>query len=224
MPIRKIPLINNEIYHIYNRSISSIPVFVSKRDYQRGLEILNYYQFAKPPLSFSKSKKLSIKERAKLLENLTKKGRLAKIICFCLMPNHFHFLLKQIKEGGVSKLIANFQNSYTRYFNIKNKRIGPLFQGAFKAVRVETDEQFVHVSRYIHLNPYSSAVIDSFEKLEKYPWSSFREYLQYNQGRKISFPEEVLNLFQNPQEYRKFIFDQADYQRELEKIKHLTLE
>lgn len=107
------------------------------------------------------------------------------------MPNHFHLLLKQTKENGISKLVANFQNSYTRYFNLKNERVGPLFQGVFKALRVKTDEQLIHVSRYIHLNPYSSSVIKSFEELKRYPWSSVEEYL-HPQTKKISFrqPEE----------------------------------
>lgn len=224
MPLRTTPLVNNEVYHIYNRGISFTPVFVSKRDYQRGLDVLSYYQFAKTPLSFSKVKRLSLKERANLLKKLNKEdNRLVKILCFCLMPNHFHLLLKQVKEDGISRLVANFQNSYTRYFNLKNKRVGPLFQGAFKTVRIETDEQFIHISRYIHLNPYSSLVIKTLEKLESYPWSSLGEYL-YSRKRKLSFPKEVLSFFKTPQKYRKFVFDQADYQRELEKIKHLMLE
>ena len=224
MPLRTTPLVNNEVYHLYNRSISFTPTFVSKRDYQRALEILNYYQFAKTRLSFSKVRRLSLKERTNLLEKLRKKGnRLVKILCFCLMPNHFHFLLKQMKKGGISKLVANFQNSYTRYFNLKNKRVGPLFQGPFKAVRIETDEQFIHISRYIHLNPYSSLVIKTLEELERYPWSSLGEYL-HPREKKLSFPKEILSFFKNPPKYKKFVFDQADYQRELEKIKHLVLE
>lgn len=224
MPIRKTPLINNEIYHVYNRSISFTPAFVSKKDYQRTLEILNYYQFAKTPFSFSKFKKISTKKRAKFLEKLNKENnRLAKILCFCLMPNHFHLLLKQTKENGISKLVANLQNSYTRYLNLKNKRLGPLFQGVFKVIRIETEEQFVHVSRYIHLNPYSSLVIKTLGEIEEYAWSSFREYLHPSKNQ-ICFSKEILNFFKNPKEYKKFVLDQANYQKEIEKIKHLVLE
>lgn len=224
MPIRVAPLVNNEVYHVYNQGISFTPTFVSKRNYQRALETLNYYQFAKTPISFSKFKRLSTKERTNLLEKLNKKDdRLVRILCFCLMPNHFHFLLKQIKKEGISKLVANLQNSYTRYFNLKNKRVGPLFRGAFRAVRIETDEQLIHVSRYIHLNPYSSLVIKALKELEGYPWSSLGEYL-YPQKREFSFPKEILSFFKTPQKYKKFVFDQADYQREIEKIKHLMLE
>ena len=142
------------------------------------------------------------------------------------MPNHFHLLLKQLKNNGISTLVANFQNSYTRYFNLKNKRVGPLFQGAFKAVRVETDEQFLHVSRYIHLNPYSSLVVKSLEELQRYPWSSLPEYLNPKKHKnKISFPKEILDFFDdNLHDYQKFIYNQAEYQKNLETIKHLIFD
>ena len=115
------------------------------------------------------------------------------------------------------------QNSYTKYFNLKRKQTGSIFQGHFKAVRVETDEQLVHLSRYIHLNPYSSFVVKSIEKLETYPWSSLPDYLGET---KYSFlnKKPVLDFFKNNKAYQKFVFDQADYQKNLEKIKHLTWE
>lgn len=139
------------------------------------------------------------------------------------MPNHFHFLLKQVEEEGTSKFMSNFTNSYTRYFNVKNKRNGPLFQGKFKAIRIETDEQLLHLSRYIHLNPYSSYVVKTLKDLEKYPSSSFPEYLGKSQTSLCS-KEIILGQFKNLNLYKKFVFDQADYQRRLEKIKHLILE
>lgn len=224
MPRRIIPLVNEETYHVYNRSISSIPVFVSNSDYHRAIEALNYYQFSEVQISFSKFKKLSLRKRALLFEKFNKRGkRLVKILCFCLMPNHFHLLLKQFRKEGISKFIANFQNSYTRYFNLKNKRVGPLLQGTFKAIRIGTDEQLIHVSRYIHLNPYSSLVVRNLEELEKYPWSSLKEYI-FPQRKGLSFPKEVLEFFKSFREYKKFVFDRANYQKELEKIKHLVLE
>ncbi len=224
MPARLIPLVNQEIYHIYNRSINSVPIFASKNNCQRALELISYYQFAKTPLSFSKLKKLSVKRKTEILHNLSVKDeRQIKIFSFCLMPNHFHFLLEQAEEKGISKFLANFQNGYARYFNLKNHRIGPLFQGAFKAVRIETDEQLLHVSRYIHLNPYSSLVVKSLRELEEYPWGSLREFIGLEE-EKISFPKKILDFFKSPAEYQQFVFDQADYQRELETVKHLVLE
>ena len=224
MPGRKIPLVNNEIYHVLNKGISLQPTFLTKRDYQRALQTIFYYQNQKPPLKYSRFLSLSNKQRETILDNLRKqKLILVEIIAFCLMPNHFHFLLKQVANRGISKFISNFTNSYTRYFNTKNKREGALFKGKFKSVRIESDEQLLHVSRYTHLNPYSSYVIKTLEELENYPYSSLPEYLQ--RSPKGSCQKEIiLDQFKNLNSYKNFVFDQANYQRELENIKHLILE
>lgn len=118
--------------------------------------------------------------------------------------------------------MANFQNAYARFFNSKNRRDGPLFQSMFKAVRIEDNNQLLHVNRYMHLNPVSSYLIEK-EELAIYPWSS---YLQYIDKVPNSFvkTELVLDQFRNIEDYKKFVFDQADYQRQLASIKHLILE
>jgi len=118
--------------------------------------------------------------------------------------------------------MSNFQNSYTRYFNTKHRRKGPLFYDQFKAVRIETDEQLIHVSRYIHLNPYSSYVIKDFKNIKDYLWSSLPDYLSGKKG--ICETNVILDFFKNKKEYFEFIYNQADYQRELDRIKHLDLE
>jgi len=224
MPGRKVPLVKNEIYHILNKGISLQTTFLTKRDYDRALQTTFYYQNQKPPVKYSRFLSLSNKQRLLILEKLKSEGLfLVEIIAFCLMPNHFHFLLKQITAGGISKFIGNFTNSYTRYFNTKNKREGALFKGKFKAVRIESDEQLLHVSRYIHLNPYSSYVIKTLEELENYPYSSLPEYLQKSPNS-LCQKEIILDQFKNLNSYKNFVFDQANYQRELENIKHLILE
>lgn len=224
MPGRKIPLVTNQIYHGLNRGISFQPTFTIKKNFQRAIEVMRYYQNQKPPLRYSQFTALSNKRRKQILKNLAKEKKfLVEIIAYCIMSNHFHFMLKQSKEGGISKFMSNFTNSYTRYFNIKNKRSGPLFGGKFKAIRVETDEQLLHLSRYIHLNPYSSYVVKTLKDLEKFSFSSFPEYLGKTQII-ICNKEIILSQFKNPESYKKFVFDQADYQRELEEIKHLALE
>lgn len=119
--------------------------------------------------------------------------------------------------------MSNFQNSYARYFNTKSKRISPLWQGQFKAVRIEDDNQLLHISRYIHLNPYTSFVVKNLKALLQYQWSSLSEYLNPATGG-ICSKEIILSQFGNLDDYQKFILDQADYQRRLEGIKHLILD
>lgn len=221
MPRRKIVIANNEVYHIVNRSIAKIPIFKGKRDYQRALETIDFYRFTNSLLSFSHYKRLQRKKEEEFIENLRKNKTLIEIFAFCLMPNHCHFLLKQNQNKGISIFMGNFLNSYARYFNTKYKRSGALFQSMFKAIRIESDEQLLHISRYIHLNP-SSAYLIEIKALEGYPWSSFPEYTsRIHSFTKTDF---ILNYFKTKGAYKKFVFDQAEYQRELQKIKHLILE
>lgn len=224
MPGRLIPLVTGEIYHFFNQGIDRRPAFTDRKEYSRVLQTLIYYRFSSPPVKLSQFLLLSNENRVNMMNKLnTRKQYLIRVLSFCFMPNHFHLLTIQDKDNGISKFMSNFQNSYTRYFNTKHERIGPLFLDQFKAVRIETDEQLLHVSRYIHLNPFSSFIVKQIDDLESYKWSSFSEYLSSsNEG--ICEKNNILALLKNKEEYKKFVFDQANYQRELEKIKHLLIE
>ena len=224
MPGRKVVLANNEIYHVINKGVASQPIFANNWQYQRALNILFYYQNRELPLKYSHFIVESSKNRDKILANLRSEKKFwAEIIAYCLMPNHFHFLLKQKADHGISKFMGNFANSYTRYFNSRQKRSGPLFQGKFKAVRIETEEQLLHVSRYIHLNPCTAYVIKNIGDLENYSFSSYPEYLGKT-SLQFCNKEMIFNYFKSKRLYQDFVFNQADYQRSLEEIKHLVLE
>lgn len=224
MPGREIPLVSGQIYHVFNRGVASQPIFNTKRDYKRFLEIWLYYRNVHVPIRYSKFITLSTEIRSQILKGLNEK-RIFNVdcLCYCLMPNHFHFVLRQLKDGGISQFVSKATNSYSKYFNTKNERSGPLLQGKFKAVRIETDEQLLHVSRYIHLNPYTAFMIKSYQEIINYPFSSLREYLGLEQGHNVE-AKEVLNNFKNIQQFKEFVFDQADYQRRLGLIGHLILE
>ncbi len=222
MPGRKIPLVTDEIYHVYNRGINKQPTFTTKKEYQRAILAIEFYRVSSPPIRLSKFLELEQDKQKEITKITNQAEKLVDIICFCLMPNHFHFLLKQKMEDGISKFIGNFQNSYTRYHNTRNERDGSLFLDQFKAKRIETDEQFIHVSRYIHLNPYTNFIVRTVGELEKYPWSSFSNYLTGNDG--FLEPNLVLDMFGSREKYKHFVFDQADYQRKLKLIEHLILE
>ena len=224
MPGRSTPLVTNQVYHVFNRGVASQPTFLDKRDYDRALETMSFYQNKNIPLRYSFFLRLPEGERADLLNQMRKKREyVVDILAYCLMPNHVHLLLKQLQDDGISTYMSNGTNSYTRYFNTKNKRAGPLYQGKFKAVRIETDEQLLHVTRYIHLNPFTSYVVKTLKELEHYPYSSLAEYLGHRDKGTCN-AEFILSQFRSRKAYKKFLFDRADYQRELENIKHLTLE
>lgn len=223
MPGRLTPLVNDQIYHVFNRGINHQPTFLNKIEYKRAKLVIDFYRFSNLPTKLSKFLTLSNDDRTKITENLRKENdKLIDILAYCIMPNHFHLLLRQLKDKGISKFLGNLQNSYTRYFNTKNERDGSLFLDQFKAKLITTDEQLIHVSRYIHLNPYTSYVVKDFDNLLQYSWSSLSEYLK--KKSEICELATIMSYFKTPNDYQKFIEDQADYQRQLHKIQHLALE
>lgn len=222
MPEFRTPLITNEYYHVFNRGVARQPTFLSKNDYEQALLALSYYRFVNPPMRLSRYKELSVEERSITLSELQGNEKRVEIISFVFMPNHFHMLLKQTAENGISSFISQFSNSYTRYFNTKHNRVGPIFQGVFKSVHVETTEQLVHLSRYIHLNPVVSTVIREND-LSTYRWSSLPDYLE-EKNFSIIYSEPILEQFSSRKEYLNFVSDHVGYARELEQVKHLILE
>lgn len=211
MPSRKVPFVNDEYYHIFNRGVAKMPIFNNAFDYKHFLSTVLYYQIdgPKPRFSFFRNKPISLEKNMKIVD----------IICYCLMPNHFHFMLRQKRENGITEFVSKVSNSYTKYFNIKNKRVGPLLQGEFKSVYVESNEQLLHLSRYIHLNPLIGYVT---KELKEYGWSSYPAYLGLNGN--ICSKEIVLDQFKSESAYEQFVLDQVSYARELDFIKHKLLD
>lgn len=223
MPRRKVPLIEGEYYHIFNRSINKEPILSTTKDCKRATAALNFYMYKNPPVRLSHFLARGPDKRKEIIKNLEENyPRIVEIIAYCFMPNHFHLLLKQVQDRGISTFISLFQNSYTRYFNTKYQRDGHLFKGQFKAVRIEDDEQLLHLTRYIHLNPYSSFVVRDLTQLENYSFSSLPEYLGNKQG--FCHKKIVIDKFRNIEDFKNFVFNQAEYQRRLDEIKHLTIE
>ena len=223
MPRRKTILANGEYYHVFNRGVASIPIFKNQASYRRFINLIDYLQYGNTPTSFSNFLKLSIADRQDIMTKLQIENRqLIEIISFCLMPNHYHFVLLQKVDKGISKFIANLQNSYGKYFNLRFNRAGPLVQPSFKAVRIETNEQLLHVTRYIHLNPITSFLVNEIEFLS-YEWSSLPEYITNIKRYSFVNTDIVLDILDSEQ-YKEFVFDQINYQQELHKIRHLMLE
>ncbi|MEK7553088.1 MAG: hypothetical protein AAB504_00130 [Patescibacteria group bacterium] len=136
------------------------------------------------------------------------------------MPNHFHFLVKQLEDGGITWFMQRLANSYVHYLNIKHRRVGPLFQGRFKNILVDSDNQFLHLSRYIHLNPLVSNLTTD---LKKYAWSSYPSYIS-NYNDNLSESKFILENFKSEGGYERFVLDQADYAKSLEDMKHHILD
>lgn len=214
MGLRKTALVTGETYHVLNRSVQGMPIFKGRRENALFLEAMKFYLQPNPPTKFSRYRINRDKFPIKL------EKRLVTIINFCLMPNHFHFTLRQEEERGIRRFIQRLTNSFAHYFSIKYQNRGPVFEGNFRAVHIGTDEQLLHLSRYIHLNPVSSYLV---ENPEDYPYSSYRLYLRKATSDIIN-SSLVLGQFSSTEKYQQFVLSRKDDQRELEKIKHLTLE
>jgi len=203
----------NAFYHVFNRGVEKRKIFLDSKDF----EIFIYYLFVYlKPLNdvLKKYPLLPIRLRSKNLSSEI------ELISYGLMPNHFHFLLRQFSKNGISRLMKQVTNAYTEYFNKRYKRTGGLMQGTFKAARVGTDEQLVHLSRYIHLNPVIGGVVNS---IDDYNWSSYKDFIMGN-PKGLCNTSIILNLFKSSDEYKNFVKDQINYALGLKKTEGLTID
>lgn len=217
MQIRKNPLVNDEIYHIFNRSIAKYIIFNTSNDYSRIIEMISFYRHKNSPCCYSKFKLYQKSFQDQVLINLEKdNNHLVEIIAYCIMPTHFHFILKQMVDDGISKFMAKVSNSYTKYFNTEHTRSGPLYEGHFKNILVKDDAQLLHLTRYVHLNPVSAGIIN---KPEDWEYSSYNDFLSPSPTSVVA---QTLDI--KPEKYQKFVEDQISYQRQLSKIKSLLID
>ena len=220
MPSRKDFLSNNNYYHIYSRSIAKYIVFNDNDDFGRFLELLDLCRHKNFSYKFSKFMELELLTRQSIIQSLEKENlHLVDIVAYCIMPTHVHLLLKQISDDGISKFMLRLMSSYSRYFNFKHHRNGPLWTGRFKDVIVTTDEQLLHLTRYIHLNPTSAGLV---ENSADWLFSSFNEYIESDKTRKLCNFDSIVNM--DPKEYKKFVLDQKLYQRQLAMIKNIIID
>lgn len=208
MPRRRTIFANDYYYHLYNRGVEKRTIFEDKKDYHTFLEILAYYLIPdkKEPLIFSRKPQVKISHGVSLL-------------CYCLMPNHFHFLIKQRKNKSIVSLMHALGVTYCKYFNKKYNRVGSLFQGRFKAKIVRRDEYLLQLSKYIHLNPK-----EIYRKpLSTYPYSSYKFYLGPAPKEFID-TETVLSYFSAQHKhlsYQKFV---EEIEPEFSSIEPILLE
>ncbi|MFH1768958.1 MAG: transposase [Candidatus Omnitrophota bacterium] len=221
---RKEKIQSGQLYHVFSKSIAGYRIFNSNRDFSRMRDMIRYYRTEKAKVKFSRFIMLR-KEGKEVLSNLNTpksfgNNLLVQIISYCLMPTHLHFILKQLKENGISTFMMKLLNSYSHYFNTKHRRKGPLWEGRFKNVLIDSDELLLHMTRYVHLNPVTAYIVDD---PQSWPASSYNEYLlEIGEENKICKYGDILEI--NPQTYKEFVNDRIGYQRELSNMKGLLLD
>ena len=216
---RKDRLENNHYYHIFSRSIAKFVIFNDEEEFSRFAEIFNLYKYINFDHQYSKFVRLDPILQSQIIKNLTTdKEVLVEVIAYCIMPTHVHFILKQVIDKGISRFMSKILNCYTRYFNIKHKRVGPLWSSRFKSVLIENDEQLLHLTRYIHLNPTSAGLV---KNPADWASSSYTEYVD-PLSEKLSIYQSLISM--SPKEYKKFVLNHKDYQKEISKIKKITID
>ncbi len=171
-------------------------------------------------LNVEKTRSFSIAVKLKHEFRRTKSSEgLVDILCYCLMSNHIHLLVKENVTGGISKYMQKLLNGYAKFFNMSQERAGSLFTNPFRAVLINGDDQLLHVSRYIHLNPYAAHMTDN---VFGYRWSSLAEYV--DRVEQPACHTKLIHSLLKPKEYKKFVADEADHARSIADIKHLLLE
>lgn len=245
MPYRKEQFETGRIYHVVLRGIDNNKLFKNIDDHYRG--IFSIYEFntvnsveilkrrrdrARMKAHFKKLQKAGGNPTSAQLDS---RDKLVEILAFCLMPNHIHLLVKQLKEGGVIKFMKKFGGGYAKYFNKKYSRKGYVFQNRFLAVPIKTDEQLQIVFAYIHANPVSLAEprwkekgIGNFKKVIKfikdYKWSSFSDYLGKSNFPSVTGREFMLETIGSAKACDKFVEDYIKYKGGFKESPSLFLE
>lgn len=184
-------------YHIYNRGVEKRQIFQDRDDYTKFLYLLKVY--LSPPDELQKEYPL-------LKTHIVRNNLYGEIdlLAFCLMPNHFHLLVKQKSKQGITKLMKQVLTAYSMHFNKRHERVGHLFQSRYKAALVDSDEYLLHLSRYIHLNPIARGV-----SLEEFEWSSYLYYLGKRDAQwlNVKIIKEYFNDSKKGFSYKEFVED-----------------
>jgi len=217
--------VNGQIYHIYNRGSQKRDIFLDDDDYLRFIHNLFEFNDTKPAINTYDVSSYKMMESRKLL---------VEIMVFCLMPNHFHLLVRQERENGITNFMRKLGTGYTNYFNQKYERIGAVFQGLFKAVLISNESHLIFLPFYIHLNPLGliepewqdrkiKKLNSAIKFLENYRWSSYLDYIGNKNFPSVIQRDFLMEFFRGPEEYKKQTLDWLK-EISLEKIRDLTLE
>jgi len=235
MPIICPQFINGEIYHIVTRGVEKRQIFSGDPDYYRAIFSL---------FEFNDEKHVLMRDRRRTRLQQKKLGReqfsanrdlLVEILAFCLMPNHIHLLLRQLKDNGISKFMGKFGAGYVTYFNKKYDRTGHLFQGRFRAVPIRNNEQLQNVFVYIHTNPteiiepgWKKEGIKNPEEiikfLENYKWSSYLDYIGKKNFSSVTNREFFIKVMGDVENCKNFVNHWIRYKGKIKALGNIALE
>lgn len=241
MPTKRPQIANGEIYHIVIRVIEGLKLFRDEKDYFRMIHDLFEFNDEAPASSYYREVRAN-QTRTLLVglqtsKNKRKRRLLVEILAFCLMPNHIHLLIRQLKDGGISKFMRKIGAGYGGYFNQKYKRSGHLFSERYKIVYIKNQEQLKTVFVYIHTNPVAIIIPGWKEKgikgrelqgaikfLENYRWSSHLDYLDRKNFPSLTTREFLLAAMNGAKGCRKCVNDWLKFKKELADFNEVVIE
>lgn len=238
MPYRKEQFVNGEIYHIVVRAIDDNTIFKDIDDHYRGIFSIYEFNNAKPVVIKECRKvrarikrefqKIAKEDSAKDQISGDTRDKLVEILAFCIIPNHLHLLVRQLKDGGITKFMTKFGIGYGGYFNRKYCRKGYVFQNRFVAVHIKNENQLKTVFVYIHTNPIS--LIEpkwkeigirnpekAIEFVENYKWSSYSDYIGKKNFPSVTDREFLLKIMEDEQGSREFVNSWIRHKGEIRK-------
>ena len=220
--MRKVAFENGGFYHIFNRGVDKREVFSCDADYFRFLKSLREFNQIDPLGSlyekYLRDKKDENGGSTSIMEVEPPPEPLVEIICYCLNPNHYHFILKQVADKGIEKFMQRMGTAYTMFFNKKYKRSGALFQGRFKSVYIDSNEYLLYLSAYVNKNNF----IHGYSKSD-WKYSSLLDYIGKRKGG-LCKKDEILKQFRSVEDYKEFLESNAVYLKEKKEAEKYLLE
>ena len=226
MPIKRPQIINGEIYHIMTRAIENLELFRNEKDYLRMIHDLFEFNDDDPVLWDYRKHYNQHENTSRTIRK--KRKMLVEILAFCLMPNHIHLLVRQLREGGISKFMRKIGAGYGIHYNNKYERKGHLFQGRYRIVHIKTQDQFKTVFVYIHTNPAALMVPGWKEKgikeqelqkilnsLENYRWGSYPDYLRKKNFPSLTSREFLTKIMGGVKSSQEFVSGWLQFKKEL---------
>jgi len=208
--------VDNSYYHIYNRGVEKRTIFQDDQDYKVFLSYLQFY--LTDPLRGDSHKSFPSQQ-------LHNHNSTINLIAYCLMSNHFHLYIKQFDKHSINYFMRSLATRYSMYFNKRYHRVGKLFQGAYKAVLLTNELQYLYLSKYIHRNPLDLVNNDPI-KLVEYPYSSYRNYLGYIHQEWVK-PNEIKDYFSKENHhtpYREFVEESKELSTEITTLGNSTID
>lgn len=222
--------VSDSYYHIYNRGVEKRIIYQDNEDYAVFLSCLKLYLTPPKPIDRrftitlqgpSPTDSVQIYAPCRQPNNHSTQ---IELIAYCLMPNHFHLCIKQVDHRAMDHFMRSLATKYAMYFNKKYERVGSLFQGRYKAVLVETEEQFTYLTKYIHRNPLDlTSYKDRPRQLSNYSFSSYPNYLGLRHQIWIN-PDNILTYFSSLSQHNSYKNFVEETPSEIEGEKNLTLE